>query len=113
MLTTSLLLQEDLFGGFRRRCGSTRCHDVPQAICLTLRGFQAAKYCPTDCTLTLLAEGLQRQLLLFKPSEIATCLEVFSSFAFQPSQDIVDVSIAFCSPFSPLVKRCPESFLCT
>jgi len=72
----------------------------PQATCLTLRGFQAAKHRPNTRTLTRLAKVLQRMLLLFKPSEIATCLEAFSFFGFQPAQAVIDVSPSVCLPVS-------------
>lgn len=65
----------------------------PQGVCLVLSSFQAAKFLPSQQTLDCSADILYRGLPLFKPSEIATCLEAFSFFSYQPPDKLVEASL--------------------
>ena len=64
----------------------------PQGLCLTLCGFQAPEFKPSQHTLNCLSEQLYRMLPVFKPSEVACCLEAFFLFDYQPPAYIIAVS---------------------
>lgn len=83
----------------------------PQGAALALRGFHAAGYKPSARTLARAAEAMQRQLLHYKPSEIATCMDAFAAFRFTPPSQLLTVSAQRQAPewiphHLPVAKRC-------
>jgi hypothetical protein len=69
---------------------SSRASELsPQGITLVLGGFHAAQHSLRQLTLERLSDVMQRQLLLFKPSELASCLKALASMGHRPTPDFV------------------------
>lgn len=74
---------------------------TPQGVCLTLGGFQTFHHKPSQHVMNCLAETLHRMLPLFTRSEVASCLEAFSSLGYQPPDHVIAVSFSLSSLRAP------------